>query len=151
MKNSNFDNLEFSGVGHRLILSDLYYVIDDYCKGFENLVASLPSYKPSDIIDWLENKCLVYVAFTNEVKSIWIFQYVNSTMALMHICTFDSTYNWHKFFEQKVRPKVAKKIETIVGLLDADKVALVRLYKRYGYEPVFDDNMQKWKYLVKLP
>ena len=51
MKNSNFDNLEFSGVGHRLILSDLYYVIDDYCKGFENLVASLPSYKPSDIID----------------------------------------------------------------------------------------------------
>ena len=109
--------------------------IDLHCKGLENFIAGLDSYDPEDIIKYALDNCWICAGYTKEaLEGVFIFSWVTEEIVNLHICTMNNKYNWHKFYENEIRPFIAQHAKYQCGFVTPDQKALVRLYRRYGYE-----------------
>jgi len=134
------------------VLIDLIDIISNYRnQGFARVISGLDSYEPDDLLEYLNLRCKVYVAMDDGlVQGIFIFSQMPDNAVAAAVCVMNNKYEWIKFFQDKIVPDIANYAETMVFILRGDQIALVELYRRYGYKLKWSAEINRFIYLQKL-
>ncbi len=145
------EELKLSVVTNPETMKDILIILNLQYDGLENLITGLDSYKEEFVLKWLMHTCHVYIAFAeHDIKAVFIFEHLGDRVYNSHWCTLDNRYKWFPFFRDVVLAEIAKYAHSLVGYIKPEKKALLRLYRRYGYEPLWRKDLNRWKYLINL-
>ena len=146
--------LEMKLISKRESIESVLECIDLKCGGIENFIDGLPTYDKKELIEFAQDNCWICGGFETEgeytLEGLFIFSWVTEKIVNLHICTMNNKYNWHQFYKSEVKPFIAQHAKYQIGFVKPEQKALVRLYKRYGYELEWDEDLKLWKSLTKL-
>ena len=134
-------------------LCEILELIEEKCGSLKNYFWSIHDISYKYAFDILKNSYVFPIKANEEIKAVWIFQPVefDHERLIMHIITFDNRYKWGDYFNKQIIPMLKEEgIKTVYGYLNENQKAVVRLYKRYGYEPEWVDHIKRYKYTIKL-
>lgn len=142
-------DLKLSIITSEESIKDVLFIL--MASDIEKMISGLPDYSFDYLYDYLKTKCWVYGAYADgEVKGIFVFRWLSKTHVMGHFKTLDNQYSWNRFYKDTIRPTIAKHAKYQYGCLREDQSSLVRLYRRYGYNPEWNENINRYEYLIKL-
>jgi len=116
----------------------------------------MDSYAPEAIKKFLSDRCNVYVGIVNEtVEAVFIYEWMKKTpnnkrMVNMHLCTMSNKFNWFRFYEDQVRPDIAKYADLQLWILGKESQTLEILCRKYGYDFKWNKDINQFICLQKL-
>lgn len=116
----------------------------------ENILVILNHYGHGYTFEFLKEKCWVYAACTEELEGVCVFQWMDKRTVNLHVSTFNNNYNWVKYYKEVIVPEISKHADYQMILLEDSKKSLLRLFKGYGFNFEWDDDIKRHKSLHKL-
>lgn len=99
----------------------------NFLKGYEDI---------DDLVKYVDESCTMgcYEDEDNLVHGFILLEWIAEGVASLHVCTFTNEFDWVKAWNEQIEQEVSEMVQQLHAVIPREKIAMVRLCKRIGFE-----------------